>query len=672
MLIKNSAEGGTNGTSVTTGNSGGTSGSAFNSVNIGTSATVAFDNTRSAHGNMAYSLGTGGTASAADVEWTTSAGSLTTVYGRFYFYATAAPGAQHRLLTIATSGGAALNSSIYWSTSRTLLMTDSAANAILTSSTLAANTWHRIEFKVVQSATVGLLELKVFSGTNMDGTTPDYSGTSAATQNTGSSAMALYSFGSGFDVKANITTFWLDDLGLSDTGYLGSSITTSSWINRTVLSGSSVNANGTTSHTCSFTPATSGNFLVAIVGGAVTSTTPSGWTLVTSAINNCGLYVFTKTASAGESSFSTTHNGSDYAIQGIVYEFYAGTSAIGSNSATALGSGTQTGPQVTGLSGTYTTFAARTQNDSSGITASSTVWTTPAIEDYDVLVSKGANDGVYLTIAYEDSQGGPSFNPSATLSTNVGTTQEAIAFALSVTTPPMYQVIRTTTGPVSQNDDAPNHTITVPSTIAAGDILIIFAACDDNPPTSLTMPGGSPTPTTIVMESATSWPNGGASYVGPLSSADVSALAGNTITCPPDGASLCLVVLQNAAPLIDFVTPAGGNYTSSLSQSIPSATTTDNGVYVFAMFNGGCNPAGAFGNNTWTTPSGWTAVGTANSSYESLGVFYKAMPTSGAIGTVSSSIALNSGTVERGGSFAFAFRNGTIPAGSSVIAWLTA
>lgn len=209
----------------------------------------------------------------------------------------------------------------------------------------------------------------------------------------------------------------------------------SQWVNRTVLTGSSADQNGTTSHTCTFTPAAAGNLLVAIVGGAVTSTTPSGWTLVTSAINNCGLYVFTKTATLGESSFSTTHNGSDYAIQGIIYEFFAGSSCIGSNSSSSISSGSQTGPQVTSLSGTYTRFAARTMCISSPTAAASTSWTTPTIEDYDVLTPKTNTDGVYLTVAYDDSQIGSSFNPSANVTSNTGTTLEAIAFALSVIPP---------------------------------------------------------------------------------------------------------------------------------------------------------------------------------------------------------------------------------------------
>lgn len=57
------------------------------------------------------------------------------------------------------------------------------------------------------------------------------------------------------------------------------------WINRTELSGSSIDPNGTITHTCTFTAAASGNLLVAIIAGAVISTTPSGWTLVNSAIN---------------------------------------------------------------------------------------------------------------------------------------------------------------------------------------------------------------------------------------------------------------------------------------------------------------------------------------------------------------------------------------------------
>jgi hypothetical protein len=72
---------------------------------------------------------------------------------------------------------------------------------------------------------------------------------------------------------------------------------------------------------------------------------------------------------------------------------------------------------------------------SSPTAAVSTSWATPSIEDYDVLTPQTNTDGVYLTVAYDDSQTGSSFNPSANVTSNTGTTLEAIAFALSVVPP---------------------------------------------------------------------------------------------------------------------------------------------------------------------------------------------------------------------------------------------
>ena len=209
----------------------------------------------------------------------------------------------------------------------------------------------------------------------------------------------------------------------------------SAWINRTDLSGSSINANGTNSHTCTFTAATSGNFLVAIVAGAVTFSTPTGWTLVESIAGNSGMYVFSKTASNGESSFATTHNGSDYPIRGIVYEFPAGTSVLSSNNVGGLATdGTPSkGPSVSSLTGTYTGFSARRCTLSSGSCTWAVAWLTPGIEDYDTYTPKGTQDGVALTIGYDDSQTGSSFTASAQMTTTFSSnTAEGVAFALSI------------------------------------------------------------------------------------------------------------------------------------------------------------------------------------------------------------------------------------------------
>lgn len=214
----------------------------------------------------------------------------------------------------------------------------------------------------------------------------------------------------------------------------------SAWVTRTVLSGSSIDANGTASHTCTFTPATAGNFLVAIVAGGVTFTTPSGWTLLNSAINMGAVYIFTKTASGGESSFTTTHNGSNYPVLGVIYEFPAGVSALGNSSSDPVASiySPISGPTVTGLTGAYTRVVARCTNlfDPSSSSGSIT-WVVPSVEDFDTCsLATNPADGVHLSIAYDDYQTASSFTPNYDFTgQDIAPSGEAVAFALS--TPPI-------------------------------------------------------------------------------------------------------------------------------------------------------------------------------------------------------------------------------------------
>lgn len=168
----------------------------------------------------------------------------------------------------------------------------------------------------------------------------------------------------------------------------------------------------------------------------MTSSTPSGWTLQQSGVQYAAVYVFTKTASSGESSFSTTHNNGDRPLRGIVYEFYAGSTYLDGNSANNQ-SNSATGPQVTGLAGTYTRFSARSWCMSTSGSTGSCSWTLPTVEDYDTYVPDTGQDGVFLSIAYDDNATGSSFDPSsvASISDPFIVTGEAISFALSVITP---------------------------------------------------------------------------------------------------------------------------------------------------------------------------------------------------------------------------------------------
>ena len=124
-------------------------------------------------------------------------------------------------------------------------------------------------------------------------------------------------------------------------------------INRSTYDGP---RNGTFDHTVTFTAATAGNYLIAVVYGAVTSfgaggagTPPTGWEHIHNVVINGGLYVFAKTSAAGgETSFTVTHNEQNYPIKAVVYEFPAGTSWLAhTGGATAPGSGATTA--VTGL-----------------------------------------------------------------------------------------------------------------------------------------------------------------------------------------------------------------------------------------------------------------------------------------------------------------------------------
>lgn len=207
------------------------------------------------------------------------------------------------------------------------------------------------------------------------------------------------------------------------------------WLSRSVLTGGSVDPNGTSSHTCTFTPATNGNLLVVIVAGSVTCTTPAGWSLLTSAVNYTGLYVFTKTASGGESSFTTTHNDSNYAIRGIVYEFSAGTTTIGSNAQTnVVGGGAISGPHLAGLTGTYAAFAARSHGLDLPNSTIDVTWTAPANEDYEEYVGAGDEQGIGLSIAYQSGLTAGSFSCeySMTWDNTANDSGESVVFALSV------------------------------------------------------------------------------------------------------------------------------------------------------------------------------------------------------------------------------------------------
>jgi hypothetical protein len=217
-VLVNTFEGGTNGVTVSPGNSGGASGAAFDSVTIGGGATLAFDSTRAAHGALSLQVATVASATSY-VQWSASMGPQSPAWFRAYLYLTANPAANHRAVTFLQGG--TLCGYVQVLTTGRLQFVNAAGSAIFTTTAaVPLGQWFRIEGFLTGDATAGQVELKLFAS-QADGVTPDETDTSSAAQNTaGRPDTVRYGVAAAV---ANAGPFWMDDLGLSATGYLGPS-----------------------------------------------------------------------------------------------------------------------------------------------------------------------------------------------------------------------------------------------------------------------------------------------------------------------------------------------------------------------------------------------------------------------------------------------------------------
>lgn len=210
----NTAEG-TNGANVAVADS--VAGSApWNTVSVVAGQTITYDNTFAAHGATSHKHAntTGG---GAYVAWTSATiGALGTAYVRAYVMFPTLPSAVVRLGSFmdATTGvRAALRTD---ATNHLVIATGAGTAMVTTANALQAGVWYRIEAKVVGAATTGgSAEIRLYL---MDATTPLETVTSASTFDTGGTIQAVR-FGNS--AGAQNVTFYMDDYGVSDTGYIG-------------------------------------------------------------------------------------------------------------------------------------------------------------------------------------------------------------------------------------------------------------------------------------------------------------------------------------------------------------------------------------------------------------------------------------------------------------------
>lgn len=125
--------------------------------------------------------------------------------------------------------------------------------------------------------------------------------------------------------------------------------------------------NPSPTHTVNIQSTSSGALLLLVLSGSATVTTPSGWTKVGEGVGDGATYVFSKTASAGETSVTVTAAAANYSLIGAVYEYPPGTTVAAAADADALGA-TANQPSVTVPStGTYDIFQVRGITWSSGL-----------------------------------------------------------------------------------------------------------------------------------------------------------------------------------------------------------------------------------------------------------------------------------------------------------------
>jgi hypothetical protein len=214
------AEGGSNGTTITTGNSGGASGTAWDTVSIVTNGTAVYDTGTVLTGAVSARLATGATSGTVYCQWQSAiqalwASGLTTHYGRRYIRVAALPSANRVIAQFYDTSGAIARGQFLLLTTGAIRLRNKTPSTVATFTTvLSVDTTYRLEWRVDGSAT-GAYEMHLFAGDSTSalesivGGTADFGGT------IGTAAFGWLTAG------ANVANQWLDGVQLNDTGLPG-------------------------------------------------------------------------------------------------------------------------------------------------------------------------------------------------------------------------------------------------------------------------------------------------------------------------------------------------------------------------------------------------------------------------------------------------------------------
>lgn len=219
--LSNTAEGGTDGVTVTPANSGGASGDAFNVVSIGPDGELTFEDAHPAHGALGYRYNvTGAGAQRCYTAWTLAA--VTEIFHTAYLFREAEIGTGG-IPFVALYSVVALKAYVRLNLNGTIRVADSLNAPTDGLVPISFGAQNRIELYVLASATVGQLEARLYRGSNFDGATPDEIITSPATRNTGVSwDQVRQGLPELVTLSAlNARPFFLDDYNANGAGFPG-------------------------------------------------------------------------------------------------------------------------------------------------------------------------------------------------------------------------------------------------------------------------------------------------------------------------------------------------------------------------------------------------------------------------------------------------------------------
>lgn len=226
LPLANNADGGTNGTTVSTANSGGTSGDAWDAVTIGLNTTATFDSTVTPRaGGLSYKLTEPATLATVYLTWSTALGTLSTgahIAGRLYLRMSTLPTGSWGVFRILN--GSTILCGLRVTTTGTIQMEQSGASVSGTAGngTMSANTWYRLEFDftgVGSASGAGTGRLFVGDATAQTGTDATTSAVSFGTLAPNTVRIGMSSAVAGMPASSS---FWVDDLQLNASGMPGS------------------------------------------------------------------------------------------------------------------------------------------------------------------------------------------------------------------------------------------------------------------------------------------------------------------------------------------------------------------------------------------------------------------------------------------------------------------